>query len=539
MGKSWDTKKIHDFIETFENAAHNYMEGIGYLQSGYEKYQNNETFVGGGAEATKRFIGTKQSEFNRQQYELSKEMIKRYVDLDETFKAMVDPADDAKIDTDVVARTKTRFQRQLEEYESLAFAIQQKTMEDVDKFRKYCGDIEEVYVRDTLADYDEFCGTGGFLYDCIKKVEEFDDKACNRLFNSGIKDAIQGHIEEISGKAAGLDSIHSHAVDIDKHTLSLVALGTDATLNSINLAPRLMASNRISLVSPRYKTPRKWSLVKKKFSIDNIKSNAEINEVKYIESMEKLYGFSKEESKLFNDAYLKHCEHYKDAEKTGNREKADSFYTALACLFTQYSADSWQFKLMGNNKMSPSEAVAYFDAIGADGKALYDAVNNQHNTCKKNEKRDFAHECAIYSVMADDNIYKGAATLDDNVGELVGFKGDVYSGSMGGDDKMSDVSAYNIYYRMKKSEDGDIWNTMVEYNIDVCDGSINEATEFLQNMGYGNAKIGMTVLKTKLNYKTASALLITATSKTNLTKVKKTKEEFLDYIADESGIDWK
>ena len=43
-------------------------------------------------------------------------------------------------------------------------------------------------------------------------------------------------------------------------------------------------------------------------------------------------------------------------------------------------------------------------------------------------------------LMADDNIYKGAATLDDNVGELVGFKGDVYSGSMGDDDKMSDVS---------------------------------------------------------------------------------------------------
>lgn len=239
MGKSWDTKKIHDFIETFENAAHNYMEGIDYLQSGYEKYQNNETFVGGGAEATKRFIGTKQSEFNRQQYELSKEMIKRYVDLDETFKTMVDPADDAKIDTDVVARTKTRFQRQLEEYESLAFAIQQKTMEDVDKFRKYCGGIEEVYVRDTLADYDEFCGTGGFLYDCIKKVEEFDDEASNRLFNSGIKDAIQGHIEEISDKAAGLDSIHSHAVDIDKQTVGLVALG--ASVGAIGAATVLGA----------------------------------------------------------------------------------------------------------------------------------------------------------------------------------------------------------------------------------------------------------------------------------------------------------
>lgn len=105
------------------------------------------------------------------------------------------------------------------------------------------------------------------------------------MVNSGLKDAIIEHIDEVSEKTAGLDSINSQAIEIDKHTLSLVALGTGATLNSINLAPRLMASNRISLVSPRYKTPRKWSLVKKKFSIDNIKSNVEINEVKYLESM--------------------------------------------------------------------------------------------------------------------------------------------------------------------------------------------------------------------------------------------------------------
>lgn len=539
MGICWDTKKVNDFIEHFEHAVHNYMEPLAAAHAAYEKYENNETFVGQAAETSKTFIGMKQKEFNRQQYMLSKEMLKKYTDLDETFKVMVDPVADARIDTDVVKKVQARFQGQLEGLERSGFNIQQKSMDVYDRLSKYGCGVEEVYFRNTIVKYDDYCGIGGFLHDCIKKMEEFDDEANRRVVNSGLKDAIIEHIDEVSEKTAGLDSINSQAIEIDKHTLSLVALGTGATLNSINLAPRLMASNRISLVSPRYKTPRKWSLVKKKFSIDNIKSNVEINEVKYLESMEKLYGFSKEESKLFNDAYLKHCENYKDAEKTGNREKADSFYTALACLFTQYSADSWQFKLMGNNKMAPSEAVAYFDSIGVDGKALYDAVNNQHNTCKKNEKRDFAHECAIYSVMADDNIYKGAATLDDNVGELVGFKGDVYSGSMGDDDKMSDVSAYNIYYRMKKSEDGDIWNTMVEYNIDVCEGSVNEATEFLQNMGYGNAKIGMTVLKTKLNYKTASALLITATSKTNLTKVKKTKEEFLDYIADESGIDWK
>ncbi len=537
MGKSWDTKKIHDFIETFENAAHNYMEGICYLQSGYEKYQNNETFVGGGAEATKRFIGIKQSEFNRQQYELSKDMIKRYVDLDDTFKAMVDPADDAKIDTDVVARTKTRFQRQLEEFESLAFAIQQKTMEDVDKFRKYCGDIEEVYVRDTLADYDEFCGTGGFLYDCIKKVEEFDDEASNRLFNSGIKDAIQGHIEEISDKAAGLDSIHSHAVDIDKQTLNLVPLSTSA-IGVTAYNPTLLAANSIKLVSPRdtTKTPRRWSLVKKKFSIDIVRSNAAVNNAKYIESMKEIYGFSQEEAELLNEAYLKHCENSEGIEKMSNRERANSFYTALTCLHGSYSANALEFKLMGGNKLSPKDAIAYFNSIGVDGEKLYDTVNNQHSSCEDNKKRDFVHECAIYSVMANTNAVTVGTSMDDDVGALIGYKGDVYSARMGIDDMRSDIAGYNIYYRMKRCEDGDVWNAMVEYNIDTCEGSINESKEFLQNLGYGNADLGMSVLSHKLYYNTAASETIRKMANADLMSVAIKKEEFLDYVSAESGI---
>lgn len=242
MGKCWDTKQVNDFIEVFEHAAHSYMEGLGYIRLGYERYKTNETFVGGGAEKTKEFIGTKQSEFNRLQYELSKEMVKRYVDLDDTFKTMVDPAADAKIDTDVVGHIRTHFQRQYEEYETLAFAIQQRTMEDVDKFKKYCGDIEEVYVRDALAQYEEFCGTGGFLYNCIKKVEEFDDEACNQLYKSGLKNNINEDIAEMSNTASQLDSINPKVVDIEKQFVSLMPLSTSASgVAAYN--PTLLATN--------------------------------------------------------------------------------------------------------------------------------------------------------------------------------------------------------------------------------------------------------------------------------------------------------
>ena len=226
MGKSWDTKKVNEFIEYFEHAANQYMECLTDIHVSYESYRNNDTFVGGGAEQSKAFIGMKQEEYNRLQYELSKEMVKRYADLDETFKTMVDPAPDARIDTDVVKTTKSHFVEQLEEFESVAFAIQNKSMEAEERFKKYCGDIEEVYVRDAVMNYDEFCNTGGFLDDCIKKVEEFDSEASNRLNRSGLKNAINEHIAEMMVKTNELDSIQVHTQSVSKQTLVLAAFGS-------------------------------------------------------------------------------------------------------------------------------------------------------------------------------------------------------------------------------------------------------------------------------------------------------------------------
>ena len=226
MGKSWDTKKVNEFIEYFEHAAHHYMECLTDIHASYESYRNNDTFVGGGAEQSKAFIGMKQEKYNRLQYELSKDMVKRYADLDETFKTMVDPAPDAKIDTDVVKTTKSHFMKQYEEFESVAFAIQNKSMEAEGRFKKYCSGIEEVYVRDAVMNYDEFCNTGGFLDDCIKKVEEFDSEASNRLNRSGLKNAINEHIAEMMAKTNELDSIQVQTQSVSKQTLVLAAFGS-------------------------------------------------------------------------------------------------------------------------------------------------------------------------------------------------------------------------------------------------------------------------------------------------------------------------
>ena len=226
MGKSWDTKKVNEFIEYFEHAAHHYMECLTDIHASYESYRNNDTFVGGGAEQSKAFIGMKQEKYNRLQYELSKEMVKRYMDLDETFKTMVDPAPDARIDTDVVKTTKSHFMEQLEEFESVAFAIQNKSMEAEERFKKYCSGVEGVYVRDAVMQYDNFCNTGGVLQSYINKMEEFDSEASNRLNRSGLKNAINEHIAEMLAKTNELDSIQVQTQSVSKQTLVLAAFGS-------------------------------------------------------------------------------------------------------------------------------------------------------------------------------------------------------------------------------------------------------------------------------------------------------------------------
>ncbi|MCM1158590.1 MAG: hypothetical protein NC300_10050 [Bacteroidales bacterium] len=215
----------------------------------------------------------------------------------------------------------------------------------------------------------------------------------------------------------------------------------------------------------------------------------------YFDIMSEYYGFSEEDAKAIKEAY----EAFADSDISkglNNKEKINLFFSNMASLFSQYSGDSKLFKMMGDNP-TQSDAVKFFNDLGVDGNALKEIVTNQHNNCERN--RDFAHECAIYSVMANKNLLKAAANKFDNVDELVGFKGDIYSKSMGIDDIKSDIAAVNIYNRMLNSSDGDVFSAFTEYNKGCADGTINESREFLEYYGNGDAEKGMKNLTNRID----------------------------------------
>ena len=96
---------------------------------------------------------------------------------------------------------------------------------------------------------------------------------------------------------------------------------------------------------------------------------------------------------------------------------------------------------------------------------------------------------------------------------------------------------YNLYYRMKGCKDGDIWGAMTEYNIGVEDGSINGSKEFLEHFGKGDAEKGMEKLKKELDKETPITNILSRNTTPQAVEIQ--KADFLDYVSDQSGVDWE
>lgn len=502
----YDAEYMNIFVEQLTEDVKWYMERAHELEKSYVKYHNNETFVGEMAERSKSFLYEVQGDvLHIKNIELKKDFLYVCSDIEEKFKEQVDPSPNARVSTRVLLKIKKDFGTYYAVIDTKGYEIECHAKRLVDMYSKW-GISTIPYYRRSMMAFEEFCGNGEFLDTCIKKLENFDQDSCSALNGKDFIGNAQTLQAKINNTANGLDNMTVYQPNATKKVVSLVALGTNA-VGTINTS------------GTKQKTITSSSLKK-------------IDDASYIEAMKEQYGFSKEEAILLKTAY----DNFLNATSIyglSKKEKIKTFYSYLAGLQSQYSSEDFLFHKIADNP-SPKKAVEFFNELGIDGEALKKAINNQHSTCYKNKKRDFAHECAIYSVMSYNNVIKKNSNSVDNVNALVGYKGDVYSGSMGDDDKKADIAAYNIYMRMLESQNGDPWDIMTEYNVGVSEGSINGEKEFLERYGNGDAEIGMKNLIKELDRKTGGTIIVSWG--VSAEKVKSTKEEFLQYLSDKSGV---
>ena len=542
----YNAEVMNSFTDALCNDSDRYRERARALEREYVRYHNNDTFVGEMAEDSKRFIYDVQGdELHMKNLELKKEFLNMCLSIENKFKEEVDPSPKARVSIEVLSKIKKDFNGVYNAADTKGYELECHAKQVVDIFGKW-GVSTVPYCRRLVESLDEFCGQGRMLDKDIKKLENFDREACAIIDRKDLTGYANNLQRKIKYTAGILDSMTVYQPDVTKNSVGLVSLSTMGAVknNPFDAFKKLIALSKNKKSDP-----------------------VVITDPKYLETMQKEFGFTEEEATLLYTAYTRYLE--KKPSKLGeeyNDMKIKQFFANLAALHEEYAAkyevdfksqdsgdilhdikESFKYNIIGNLKrnlkpfnvtgVTPNhqEAIAFFNALGVDGEELKKAIERQHSSCGDDHKRDFVHECAIFAIMAEHSGCKNlGSTLygNEDIDALIGYKGDVYSGYMGEDDMKSDVAAYNIYYRMRNSKNGDVWEAMNIYNEGVAEGSINGSNEFLAHFGDRDPELGMKVIKEDLDTETKG----TAKLNGDVEMIAQRKEEFLNYLSNESGI---
>lgn len=529
-GKYFDVKKTKAYFDAMNTEMDKYIANADITNAEYDAFNASESFKGLTANSVKLLVKNRAGLFLNETVKAQKMVKDAQKYTLTTFANIVDSAPNARIEYDTLRTIETDFKGFYNKFHHISHRVD-KLSDDLNREFGYYANFGKPNASAVKNEFNSFCGGEsdgvGYLSECINKLVRFD---------------------EITHEYITRKEINTHSTTISTKAKSVGA----------------------ALMSPVAKSTKMKKYTIRTISTAPVSEDTESDDM--FKSFQKEFGFTEEETKALQDAY-EAFENSDVSKGLSNREKINLFFSNMAALYSGYSSDSTLFAKMGNNP-SPEEAKNFFDDCGVDGTEISNIVNNQHSQCGQTGTRDFAHECATLSVMANDSAAKWVANKVDSVDALVGYKGDIYSKSMGIDDIQSDIAAVNVYQRMLDCDDGNIWNTYVEYNNGVADGSINESREFLSNYGNGDPEKGMKNLKIELDdasfgtwylsgeiyggeggyYGTAPYSYSQYGSGYNYNPggysdygyydgqpktVEECRENFLDYISEESGIEWK
>ena len=115
-----DAEYMNDFIDDLCNDLDTYDERASRLADGYQRYHDNETYVGEAADASKKFIYDVQyDELHMKYHNLQRDFLNACIRVEEKFRNNVDSSSRARISEEVLLKIKEtfkRYQRAIDDY---------------------------------------------------------------------------------------------------------------------------------------------------------------------------------------------------------------------------------------------------------------------------------------------------------------------------------------------------------------------------------------------------------------------------------------
>ena len=226
----YDAEKTDKFIDDFSHVLNQHESKAAMLYSIYGRYCHNDTFVGDTATKTKLYIAAHQK-FLSDNHELQRAIYKKYCDIASNFSDTVDSSPKARIKMSVLKKVKSDYREMSDTLEYHGRKIMNLAQELQDEFGEF-GDFTVPDFYSAICEYDEFCGSSGFLDKCTNNLIEFNEWSSDTVDNSGLYDAEKRMQKKIKATVNTLDSMTVYQPDMPQNSIELVALG--ASVGSIN-----------------------------------------------------------------------------------------------------------------------------------------------------------------------------------------------------------------------------------------------------------------------------------------------------------------
>ena len=220
--KKYDAKQTASFSDDLVRDFQDYHDRAKELEAGYGRYYNNTTHVGKAAEASKEFIGRRQTdEIHFENLDIQREFLSKVFYIENAFKDMVDPSPNAKIDSVVLKKIKQEQHVFSRVFDEEGYELERWTKMMVEEFGKFgvstlpsCSLIRELY--------EELSGPGGHLDKCNKRLKEFDEYCLNYLKQSGLKERVYNLQCTIKNTACGLDGLTVYTPCMAKNPIDVI-----------------------------------------------------------------------------------------------------------------------------------------------------------------------------------------------------------------------------------------------------------------------------------------------------------------------------
>lgn len=223
----YDAEKTNNFISTLQHEQHKYAVKADALYNALNRYCNNDTFVGESADTTKRYIHLVWKKYIENIDTLHKSIYKQYCDMADTFSKTVDSSPKARIKIPVLKKVRSDYRKMYDSLEYHGRNIMRIAQDLQDRFGKY-GEVTQPNYHRAMDVFDEFCGTGGFLDKCIKKMVEFDDYCANTIDKSGLQDQADNAVDRLFNSKYALSGMTVYDPSVEKTTVTMEALQAGA-----------------------------------------------------------------------------------------------------------------------------------------------------------------------------------------------------------------------------------------------------------------------------------------------------------------------